>query len=146
MLGSSLGYSSCVLVPEHNCENCMSICLPYCLSVCLSLRLLQHMPWGTVTSSAPAVLALCAVAAWHNCNNPIRLLFSAFLPLSFFLFLCRSRRLAVPLWLHSVNTAANCYYSCIIVFCDCERFSINTLFNNKHNYQLAFSLQMFWVF
>lgn len=78
MLSSSLGSSSCaafVLVPRHNSENCMSICLPL-LSVCNICR-------GTASSSAPAGLALYA---WHNCNNRIRSTF----PLSARQFLCAS--------------------------------------------------------
>lgn len=97
-LSSSLGSSSCaafVLVPRHNCENCMSICLPLLSvfpSVCNICR-------GTAASSAPA--GLCA---WHNCNNRIRSTFS----LSARQYLCASLSPCVSLSLSARGSLRLC--------------------------------------
>lgn len=146
MLSSSLGSSSCaafVLVPRHNCENCMSICLPLCLSVRLSATYAEALQPAQLLQDSHCVPDIIATIAFVL-RSPFRL-DNFFVPLSFSscLSLSFSPRQPAPLWLHSVNTVANCYYSGIIVLCDCKRFSINWLCNNKHNIQLAFSVEKF---
>lgn len=120
---------------------CLFVC-PTPVSPCVCCNICHE-----ALQPAQLLQDLALRVAWHNCNNRIRSTFHFRLENFHFppclLLHSHSPRLPVPLWLHSVNTVANCYYSSIIVLCDCKGFSINRLCNNKHNHQLAISLQKF---